>query len=196
MTTLRDEAGDGQRVIFLELPTSISAAAHRYVADGGEGKLAQSWWVVKRIIRRYRLEDSPCFVGDALFERFARSSKIDSSSRTTGISWPTGVQGATAAALEEQKVLERQPKEIRNDLTALDKHVSEERSAGQSRRKEATNNAREQQDKQKQDAAEIRAQIETREREISAEKQQWSDLERKYAKQLKEKMDEITLVSG
>ena len=184
LTTLRDEAGDGQRVIFLELPTSISAAAHRYVADGGEGKLAQSWWVVKRIIRRYRLEDSPCFVGDALFERFARSSKIDSSSRTTGISEPTGVQSATAAALEEQKVLGQQAANIRKDIKTLDDSIEGELTARLSKRTATQTAALKQETILNRQLQDVNTQIARRQSELSDEERKELTREETYAQNL------------
>ena len=83
LAMLRDEVGAGQRVIFLEMPTSINAAGRKLIGDGGEDKLAQSWWKVNRITRRYKIEDSPCFVGEARYERFARAGNIDGPARVT-----------------------------------------------------------------------------------------------------------------
>ncbi|HYL74809.1 MAG TPA: hypothetical protein VEU96_11430 [Bryobacteraceae bacterium] len=63
LTSLRDEVGAGHRILFLEMPTSIESADKRWLGDGGEDKLAQSWWKVTRIYRRYKTEDSPCWLG-------------------------------------------------------------------------------------------------------------------------------------
>jgi hypothetical protein len=70
LTSLRDEAGAGHRIIFLEMPTSIESADRKKIGNGGEDKLAQSWWRVNRILRRYKLEESPCWLGDDFNERF------------------------------------------------------------------------------------------------------------------------------
>ena len=61
LTLLRDDTGVGQRVIFLEMPTSIESADHRLWGGGGQDKLAQSWWRVNRIYRQYKTQTSPCW---------------------------------------------------------------------------------------------------------------------------------------
>ncbi len=64
LTSLRDEVGPGHRILFLEMPTSINSSDRRvWTGNGGEDKLAQSWWRVKRVIRRYDTESSPCWAG-------------------------------------------------------------------------------------------------------------------------------------
>jgi len=85
LAILRDEVGAGQRVIFLEMPTSINAAGRKIWGDGGEDKLAQSWWKVNRIMHRYKIEDSPCFAGEARYERFAQAGMVDGPGRATKI---------------------------------------------------------------------------------------------------------------
>ena len=50
LTALRDEVGKGQRIVFLEMPTSISSADTK-------DKLAQSWWRVRRLFQRYDKEN-------------------------------------------------------------------------------------------------------------------------------------------
>jgi hypothetical protein len=64
LTTLRDEVGKGQRVVFLELPTSISAGAQRKLpfASGGEDRLAQSRWKLVKLYLAYDRENSACWM--------------------------------------------------------------------------------------------------------------------------------------
>ncbi len=61
LTTLRDETGAHRRILFLEMPTLIQASDRRVILNGGEDKLAQSWWRVTKIYSRYKTEDSPCW---------------------------------------------------------------------------------------------------------------------------------------
>ena len=62
LTTMRDEVGQGQRVVFLELPTSIAAENwRRWPIDGGKDRLAQLWWPF-RIYLGYDRENSSCWV--------------------------------------------------------------------------------------------------------------------------------------
>lgn len=63
LTTLRDEAGKGQRVVFLELPTSVAAGNERKFVSGGQNRLAQSWWQIKTVYLGYSRDSSPCWIG-------------------------------------------------------------------------------------------------------------------------------------
>lgn len=63
LTALRDEVVEGSRIVFLELPTSISPAGKRFWDGGGANRLAQSWWKVTEIDRAYDTATSPCWVG-------------------------------------------------------------------------------------------------------------------------------------
>ena len=63
LTALRDEAGEGQRIVFLEIPTSVAASAPRLLVNGGENKLAQSWWRINAVVRRYDKDRSACWAG-------------------------------------------------------------------------------------------------------------------------------------
>jgi hypothetical protein len=63
LTSLRDEVGPGHRILFMEMPTSIDSADRKIIGQGGEDQLAQSWWRVSQIFRRYKTEGSPCWAG-------------------------------------------------------------------------------------------------------------------------------------
>lgn len=64
LTSLRDDVGAAHRIILLEMPTSIQSADRKGPGNGGEDKLAQPWWRIRKVYRRYKLEDSPCWLGD------------------------------------------------------------------------------------------------------------------------------------